>query len=300
MAKPEKTKDKRLFAFTDFNEEHMKGNFWQDFYKNENVRYMLIGIEICPTTNKKHLQGFIYFKNERSFNAIQKKTKNVHLEQCRYDAISNCTYCAKDGNLFYEDGKKPAQGERNDLILIKDEIVRGETSLNDIILERPNIYHLYGRTLSAIENIANRKKWRTWMTKGIWYHGPTGCGKSREAFKNYHPDTHYALNLQDKGWWDGYSGQEIVIIDEFRGDLTFKYLLQLCDINPMTVPRRGNAPYPFLAKKVIITSSKHPINVYSHILDQEENFAQFERRFEIISLAAVLSVKPENTAEVLG
>lgn len=45
---------------------------------------------------------------------------------------------------------------------------------------------------------------------GIWIYGPSGCGKSRKARADY-PD--YYLKAANK-WWDGYKGQENVILED--------------------------------------------------------------------------------------
>ena len=116
------------------------------------------------------------------------------------------------------------------------------------------------------------------MTKGIWICGASGSGKSHEAFSDYNPDTHYIKNLQED-WWDGYKGQETVIINEFRGEIRFSELLDLVDKWPKTVKWRCRESVPFLAKRVIITSIKRPEDVYVNQVN--EPWKQFERRFVV-------------------
>lgn len=47
-----------------------------------------------------------------------------------------------------------------------------------------------------------------------WHWGPPGTGKSSYAFNNH--TTHY-LKANNK-WWDGYNGEEVVIIDDLAAD----------------------------------------------------------------------------------
>jgi hypothetical protein len=180
-------------------------------------------------------------------------------------------------------GVKPKQGFRNDLEGIKDSILEQKLSVEEICIQNPNLYHQYGRTLNKLEDIALRKRFRTEMTKCEWVYGPTGCGKSHHAFKDYNPDTHYVYP-NDGGWWDGYTGQEVVIINEFRGGIMYSELLELLDKWPKTIRRRNREPVPFLAKLVIITSSMRPFEVYKGIVESGDSISQLHRRVKLIKM----------------
>lgn len=125
------------------------------------------------------------------------------------------------------------------------------------------------------------------MTEGLWIFGETGTGKSQQAYKDYHPDTHYNLP-NDNGWWDGYTGQKIVIINEFRGEIKYSELLELLDWTPKTVKRRGREPVPLLAEQIIITSSLSPEEVYSN-LALNDSLGQLLRRIKIVELKEIKS-----------
>lgn len=236
-----------------------------------------VGIEKTP-----HLQGFVIWKNAKTMDAVKKINKRIHWEICNGDAASNIKYCSKDKDNVWEFGDRPCgQGKRNDLIEIKNNIMNG-TKVRDLALDNPMLYHQYGRTLNYIEDLAMEKKWRTEMTKCIWYWGDTGVGKSLTAFKNYSPETHYVWQ-NDNGWWDMYNQQDTVIMNDFRGELPYNFLLQLIDCYPMSVKRRNRAPIPFVSKLIIITSSLHPEIVYWRRND-EDNIAQLLRRCQVIRL----------------
>lgn len=277
----------RLWAFTNFD---LNFNY-DDFISNTTAEYVFIGQEICPKTKRQHHQGFVYFSGARgSCKQVAKQLGKCHVEPCKGNIDQNIDYCSKDGN-YIEYGVKPAQGHRTDLCAIKDDILEQKLTVNQIIVNNPVIYHQYGRTLNKLEEIALRSKYRTWMTEGIWYYGPTGVGKSHMAFKDYSPDTHY-IYPNDNGWWDGYTGQETVIINEFRGGICFAELLDLMDKWPKHVKRRNREPLPFLAKKIIITSSLHPKEVYKYICkdesdeeeDSSESVQQLYRRCKIVKM----------------
>lgn len=262
----------------------------------DSVRWLIWAPEICPETKREHFQCFVYTRNEVSYRVLQNifggEKFNCRMANGTLDEQINYIQgpYEKDGKKkalnpdFKEYGKKPEQGLRRDLDQVRDSIING-TDVDEICESNPVLYHQYGRTLNRLEDIALRRKFRTEMTQGIWLWGGTGVGKSHEAFQNFHPDTHYVLNHRDKGWWDGYKGQETVIINEFRGNdiYTYDYILELCDKYPMTVSRRSREPCPFLAKTIIITSSLHPADVFWR-RNEKDNLDQLKRRFVIREL----------------
>lgn len=272
----------RLWCFTNFNRELD----YKSIFDNEinNIKYIAYGEEICPETNKAHHQGWIYFKNDKSsIKNVAKMLGKCHVALCRGSIQEQETYCSKEKGYYTEFGSRPDnQGARTDLDEVRSELLKGLISVDDIAITKPNLFHQYGRTLTKIEDIAFRRKWRTEMTEGVWYWGETGCGKSDKAFENYNPMTHYKFT---EDWWDGYTGQETVIIDEFRGDiLKFRDLLSLVDKHPHYVKRRCREPIPFLAKKLIVTSSLHPKDIYTN-LNANDKLDQLFRRFKIVKMA---------------
>ena len=263
--------------------------------KNLKYRYLIIGDE-KGEGGTPHLEVYVYFASAISFGSIKKKVgTQFHIEAAKTTTAA-ADYCKKE-KIMFEDGDPPAQGKRVDLMAIRDQIVLEHKSVDDICMEMPEVYHQYGRTLHKIEDIALRKRFRTEMTKGIWYHGPTGAGKSHEAFQDFNPATHYVKNLRDD-WWDGYTGQEVVIFNEFRGQLPYAEMLELCDKWPTTVKRRNREPVPFLAKEIRVTSALEPNKVYGGVCDREDNIAQLLRRFEVKKVGYSLAMnEPPQEAE---
>ena len=268
----------RLWCFTCYDLEF---NF-QALIDSGKAKYIITGLEIAPTTGREHLQGFAYFPRERS--SVKQTSRDLGKSavfKCKGNLEQNCSYCSKDENVT-EYGVKPKQGFRTDLEAIKDDILGGVVTCDDICVINPNMFHQYGRTLNKLEDIALRRKFRSWMTEGIWYFGPSGSGKSHMAFKDYDPASHYVFP-NDGGWWDGYTGQETVIINEFRGGIAYSELLDLLDKYPKTVRRRCREPVPFLAKRVIITSVLQPKEVYNN-LAENDSLAQLYRRVTLFFL----------------
>jgi len=91
------------------------------------------------------------------------------------------------------------------------------------------------------------------------YWGSTGTGKSRTAWGEAGFSA-YPKNPRTK-FWDGYRGQENVVIDEFRGIIDIALLLIWCDRYPVIVENKGSSTC-LQAKKIWITSNLHPRDWY--------------------------------------
>lgn len=277
----------RWFCITDWNcnsrEEYI------DIIGTGQIRYIAYGEEVCPDTKRKHNQMFCYFHNPknvgvRSLNKIGDMFGKKH---CRVKAMygkvqENEAYCSKE-NKLNKLGDEPKQGARGDFQETCNAVTAGTITVDQVTVDDPLTFHQYGRTLQRLETIALRKKFRTEMTKGLWYYGPTGTGKSHEAFRDYSPETHYIKNLEED-WWNGYVGQPIIILNEFRGQIKLHELLDLVDKWPKTVKWKNSETVPFLGTLVIITSNSHPHDIYS---DTEEQMDQFDRRFEVKEMTKV-------------
>ena len=171
------------------------------------LQFVAYGEEECPTTGRKHHQAFIYFHNQKSDEKkkLCKIGKMFGKIQCNVEAMrgsfkQNVAYCSKESELI-KIGDEPKQGERGDINEVKDLILSGKRTADDICEADPAFFHQYGRTLDRLEVISLRKKWRKWKTKGVWYTRPSGSGKSHAAFQNYDPETHYVKILNEE-WWD--------------------------------------------------------------------------------------------------
>jgi len=275
----------RWFCVTDWN-LNSKDDYEKLINKGQ-IRFIAWGLETCPKSGRKHNQMFCYFHNVKSWTgkSLNKMgnmfgPKHCHVSPTRGDIPANEAYCSKEATL-QKVGNEPKQGMRGDIDEAVKKIIDGEITPDDICEDNPFFFHQYGRTFDRAQAIGLRKKFRNWMTEGVWYTGPSGSGKSHVCFEGYDPKTHYIKNLNED-WWDGYMGQPIVIINEFRGQIRFSELLDLVDKWPKTVKWRSRESVPFLAKKVIITSIKHPHECYENIVD--EPWSQFDRRFKIVKL----------------
>jgi hypothetical protein len=112
--------------------------------------------------------------------------------------------------------------------------------------------------------------------RGVWYWGPPGVGKSHRARTEY-PDAY--IKAQNK-WWDGYTGEKAVILDDLDTDCLGHYLKIWADKWKCSGEIKGGTVA--LQHEVFIVTSNYDVDQ----LFKEENMADAVfRRFKIIKLS---------------
>lgn len=113
--------------------------------------------------------------------------------------------------------------------------------------------------------------------------GRTGMGKSRLAWEQAGFGA-YPKDPRSK-FWDGYRGQENVVIDEvicclfqFRGDIDIAHILRWFDRYPVIVEVKGTSTC-LAAKTIWVTSNLHPRAWYPNLDD--DTLAALLRRLDI-------------------
>ena len=72
-----------------------------DILKNIQCRYIYFGHEGMEEGKTHHLQGFLCFKNARSWKNVKKILHRWHLEVMRGSITQNEAYCSKEHNEFF-------------------------------------------------------------------------------------------------------------------------------------------------------------------------------------------------------
>lgn len=238
--------------------------------RNENVNYICVGFEVGDEAGTEHLQGYLQLAKKRRGNKVQELLQcKAHIELCKCDWAANYKYCSKTrekdnapNEVFevYGVPSKKGQGRRTDLEEIRVKIQKG-TSMLDISTEHFGDYIRYHRGFVNYQFLCQEP--RDFVTECHIYWGETGTGKTRKAYELAKPDVWFS-NSSKLQWFDGYCGQENVIIDEFTGSTCdIKVLLQLLDRYPMRVAIKGGFAQ-WRPKKVFITSNINPSNWYNH------------------------------------
>lgn len=227
-------------------------------YANTEPRYMCWAQEVGEE-GTPHLQGYVAWDNPRSLNKFKLAISNrLHYEpHTRGTAQQNRNYCLgmvekkgfKENPTFEEVGEIPEQGERTDWKNALTQIDNGN-HLVEVIHTQPQLLPTI-RALERYKQITLRPKHRD--VKVILVVGTPGTGKSRWAYDNY-PDLYSKPEGQ---WYDGYTGQTTLLLDDYYGDIPYSQLLKVLDRYPLQVPVKGGFVYAQW-DTVIITSNKEP------------------------------------------
>jgi len=136
---------KTFYAFTLFNydENEIEAQLNRQLVKLS--KKYIYGRELCPDTQRKHLQGFIHLKKPMRITEL-KLPGNPHLEACIGSREQNETYCAKDNDVVRYGYPRP-------LIVITDLRPWQQQIVDDIVLQPipdPRKVYWYWETVGKV------------------------------------------------------------------------------------------------------------------------------------------------------
>lgn len=189
----------------------------EKFIEDINCRYITFGHEVGSECHTPHLQGYILFKDAKSFETVKGLFPDrTHIEAAKTVAQA-IDYAQKDGVDIYERGDRPKTNKEKGNAEEQKERYKQAVKLAkegniEAIEEVDPVLHLrFYRTFKEL-----RKDYMPKLESidtefvGYWIYGPPGTGKTSMAHALY-PDA-YPKALNE--WWDGYQGESTVIIDD--------------------------------------------------------------------------------------
>lgn len=236
------------WCFTDFD----LLDWGQIFKTTEEIGYVCYGEEICPKTKKKHYQGWLQVSKKLRLTGVKKlcRSKKLHIESCRGTEGENNKYCQKD-NKYTILGDFITQGKRTDIDSLKKIIDKGGT-LEEIANENFQSFIQYHRGFQKYKEIIDKRLRSGFRkVKTIHIYGKTGSGKTRQAM--IYNDV-YKIQGDSLQWWDGYSGEKTLVIDEYDNQIPCTKLLSLLDGYQLRLEIKGSFTYANW-DTVIITSN---------------------------------------------
>lgn len=280
-----RTKSFRNFAFTVFDMS------WAERLPLEApLRYIVANREKCPNTKRLHFQCYAEVLDkmtEVKFMFIMKlppgschvRPRFGSADACRHYCMKpikgcpceHCTKARSEGAVadFFEWGHwdRGGKGTRNDIGDLKIAISAGATKL-DLMENFPIAWRLT-RSIDEFMLLRQHRARQDGGTKVMNIEclvGDSGCGKSHTC-RTMYPGAFWLANGPTGAWWDGYNGEDVVIVDEFYGWLPWDTLLRLTDVYPFDVHVKGGVR-PFLATHIIFTSNRTIESWYGGMLSK--------------------------------
>lgn len=263
----------RTWCFTQFASDEgdaLNPELWP------HMRYCIFQLELSET-GRPHYQGYVEFGQPKRLGALQKMDglEGAHFEQRKGTRDQARNYCRK---LETRISEPEVYGDwlagvtdKIDHFAMKELIKEGKSD-KEIYEDHPHFYIRYHQVLPKVRMMyAAPRENKTHVTL---IYGSPGCGK-----------THYANNLVPNAywkqphtkWWDGYSGNQDIVIDDFKGWLAYTHMLRIMDKYPLMVEVKGSN-LNFNPPKLVITCSTLPWTWYSN--DVPFKWHEFARRVD--------------------
>lgn len=260
----------------------------EEYLENSFIKYIIYQREVAPTTGRHHYQGYVEFKKNLTIKQAKSVLNDdtVHLEARKGTQQQAIDYVSKLSTAIPETqftwGEPGRQGARTDIKKTKAALlsnIDSSTNVRDFAIANPD---LYVRMHQGIDKLVyHHKKPRDFKTEVHIFWGVSDSGKTRKVYDDALASNQSVYKKPNGQWWDGYEGQDVVLIDDYDSEcvLPFREFLQLNDRYPHQVPIKG-AFRQFTSKKIVYTSNQDPIDWYPNI--SEESLKAFKRRITTV------------------
>lgn len=248
---------------------------------SKDCKYLIVGEEGAECT--PHYQGYVSFDNPRSMRAIRAMyLPRAKLMVAKGSAAENRVYCSKEG-AFWEFGELPAEGGAIGGTMERQrwEDARQACKEGDLDAVPADIFMRCYRTCKEIKKdyMAKPEDLEPGR-KHQWFVGPPGTGKSRKAREDY-PRAYFKPSSK---WWDGYQGEENVIIDDLEKDALWAghFLKIWGDMYSFIAETKGGGIH-IRPKNIIITSNYTIEDIFADPVMA----AAIHRRFHVTHFADI-------------
>lgn len=243
-----------------------------------------------------HTHLYLYAKHAIEFTAIKTRFYGSHIEAAKGSHKENRDYIRKEGkweetkkhetnlpDTFEESGELPPERTRREsfsedvIHMIEDGATNAE-----ILRNNPSTLTKLPHIERARQTLLEEKYRNTWRDVEVTYiFGPPGTGKTRSVMEKYgYANVFRVTNYNHP--FDGYSGQDVILFDEFRSSLPVTEMLNYLDGYPLMLPCRYADKVACYTKAYLI--SNIPFNdQYPNIqVSEPDTFAAFQRRIHHI------------------
>ena len=210
------------------------------------------------TTGTYHTHLFFYVPSAARFSTIKNRFPTAHIEKAYGTAQDNRAYIRKDGRwadtdkaktsvpgTFEEWGEAPPErAEKHPEMFRLVQNIRDGMTTTEIIDDNPAMafrvrdIDLLRQTLTAEKYAVENRSLEV-----SYLYGASGAGKTRSIYEAHDPRSIYRVTNYRAARgisFDGYHGQEVLVFEEFSGQIPIEDMLNYLDIYPLSLPARYN------------------------------------------------------------
>lgn len=261
--------------------------------------YYCMADEIA-TTGTYHTHIFLYALSPIRFSTIKARFPTAHIEKAYGSARDNRAYIRKEGKwadteksetsvpgTFEEWGDLPAEKEEQTPQMFRlVQNIRAGMSTTEIIDDNPAMafrvrdIDLLRQTLTA-EKYSEENR----PLEVTYLYGASGTGKTRGIYERHSAKSVCRITnyRAAKGVsFDGYNGQDVLVFEEFSGQIPIEDMLNYLDVYPLYLPARYSDRMACYTK-VYITSNLALEQQYKSIQwERPETWRAFLRRIHTV------------------
>lgn len=294
------SKQFRNWCFTINILDHEDQDLWREAMKNNRmlkgdnpkIKYLVWEFETGDALERPHVQGYLEYQTKTTLTGLKKlfNLPYMHAEARMGTASEAATYCKKEGS-FFEFGRisedRLIRGRANGGNHVKHDweemlsAIKGGIEMTDFIEKYPKYSMTSTSAFLKLYAIYEAKKEVPTLDGelkdyNIWIYGEAGTGKSRYAFETF--GAYYSK--QPSKWWDGYKGEETVVLDDLDPESTkyiIRYLKIWSDRYPFEAEIKGGT-MKIRPRRFVITSNYSLEECIANFTD----IAPLRRRFKVM------------------
>lgn len=201
------------------------------------------------------------------FSTLKNKLPTAHLEPRRGPIQQAIDYVTKEETRVSEEPRlehgiirhSDEKGRRKDVEVVREAILEKGLSADEVFLQVPESNRMTAMVEKLVAARDRSRHTKPRQLEVIWLYGPPGTGKTSLAVEMGGTSYYRVTDYQNP--FDAYSGEEVLILDEFDGEMRLSTLLNVLDIWPMMLPARY-ADRVAAYSQVVLVSNEAPWSFY--------------------------------------
>ncbi len=257
------------------------------------IDYFCFQYERGESGGNLHLQGFLHFNKPMDMSTVHKLFPTCHLDAV-YGTNRECIdYCSKsktkvDGYDFVEHGNTPAEvGERTDIKELIQDVI-DDLPYDEMLLKYP--WHMLnmGDKIEKLRqnHLKNQFKNTAREVYVTYIYGAEGTGKTTFPYRVLglqYADVFKVSQYKHSGKFDAYACQDVILFDEFFGQIELTEMNDMLNGQPYTFPCRFHDKIACFTKAIF--TSNYPLEGQycdARANGKEPSFKGFLRRINEI------------------